>query len=43
MYPLNMTLPLPLVGFALANDASEHQALTDQGYLPAYVVPAKGK
>ena len=43
MYPLNMTLALPDVGFALANDAGEHQALTDAGYLPAYVAPVKGK
>ena len=40
MYPLNMNLPAPAVGFALANDAEEHQALTAAGYGPAYVAPA---
>ena len=43
MYPLNMTLSAPAVGFALANDVSEHQALTDAGYLPAYVAPTRRK
>ena len=43
MYPLNMTLLAPGIGFALANDASEHKALSDVGYLPAYVAPVKGK
>lgn len=38
MYPLNMTL-LAGIGFALANDEAEHQALTDAGYGPAFVVP----
>jgi hypothetical protein len=43
MYPLNMQLPSPAVGFALASDAAEHQTLTDAGYLPAFVPaePAK--
>ena len=41
MYPLNMSLPAPAVGFALANDADEHKALTDAGYLPAFVAKAK--
>ena len=40
MYPLNMNLPAPAVGFALANDATEHQSLTSAGYGPAYVAPA---
>jgi hypothetical protein len=29
------------VGFAVANDKAEHQALTASGYGPAYVAPAK--
>jgi hypothetical protein len=28
-------------GFAVANDEIEHQALTERGYGPAYVPPAK--
>ena len=40
MYPLNMKL-VEGVGFAVANDKSEHQALTAQGYSPAYVAPTK--
>lgn len=40
MYPINMTLPAPDVGFAVANDEAEHQALSAAGYLPAYVPPA---
>jgi hypothetical protein len=28
-------------GFAVANDETEHQALTERGYGPAYVPPAK--
>jgi hypothetical protein len=40
MYPLNMKLTEG-VGFAVANDEDEHQALTSQGYGPAYVAPAK--
>lgn len=35
MYPLNVTLPAPLIGFAVANDEAEHAALTESGYLPA--------
>lgn len=47
MYPLNMKLEQG-IGFAVANDEAEHQALTEQGYGPAYVAPveapaAKGK
>lgn len=40
MYPLNMKL-VDGVGFAVANDKAEHQALTAQGYGPAYVAPTK--
>jgi hypothetical protein len=40
MYPLNVQLPTPQIGFAVANDADEHQALTAAGYQPAYVAPA---
>lgn len=36
MYPLNMKL-IDGIGFAVANDEAEHQALTEQGYGPAYV------
>lgn len=36
MYPLNMKL-VEGVGFAVANDEAEHQALTEQGYGPAFV------
>lgn len=39
MYPLNMNLPAPAVGFALANDVEEHKALSEAGYGPAYVAP----
>lgn len=35
MYPLNVSLPAPAVGFAVANDADEHARLTEAGYLPA--------
>jgi hypothetical protein len=38
MYPLNMKL-IDGIGFAVANDETEHQALTDAGYGPAYVPP----
>jgi hypothetical protein len=41
MYPLNMKL-VDGVGFAVANDKAEHQALTRAGYGPAYVAPTKG-
>jgi hypothetical protein len=37
MYPLNVSLPAPLVGFAVANDEAEHINLTACGYLPAFV------
>ena len=37
MYPLNVKLPDPQIGFAVANDEAEHKALSDLGYLPAYV------
>lgn len=37
MYPLNMQLAAPAIGFAVANDEAEHQTLTDFGYLPASV------
>jgi hypothetical protein len=40
MYPLNMKLT-DGIGFAVANDKAEHQALTAQGYGPAYVAPTK--
>lgn len=40
MYPLNMKLTEG-IGFAVANDEDEHQALNAQGYGPAYVAPAK--
>lgn len=43
MYPLSVQLPEPQIGFAVANDEAEHKALTEAGYLPAYVAPAKGK
>lgn len=43
-YPLNVQLPAPQVGFALANDEAEHKALSEAGYLPAYEAPkAKAK
>jgi hypothetical protein len=37
MYPLNMQLAAPAVGFAVANDEAEHQALTATGYGPGFV------
>ena len=40
-YPLDMKLPDPKIGFAVANDEDEHKALTAQGYGPAYVAPAE--
>ena len=40
MYPLNVRLPDPQIGFAVANDEAEHQTLSDLGYLPAYVASA---
>ena len=36
-----MTLAAPAVGFAVASDEKEHKALTDAGYLPAFVAKAK--
>ena len=36
IYPLNLQLPAPDVGFAVANDEAEHIALSDVGYLPAF-------
>ncbi len=39
MYPLNMQLPAPKIGFAVANDEDEHKSLTATGYGPAYVAP----
>lgn len=41
MYPLNVSLPAPAIGFAVANDVDEHQRLTEAGYQPAYVAPAE--
>lgn len=41
MYPLDMHLPAPGVGFAVANDEAEHIALTAAGYLPAFVLSAE--
>lgn len=43
MYPLDMALPAPQVGFAVANDEDEHKALTAAGYGPAYVAPEPAK
>lgn len=34
MYPLSMSKAAPEIGFAVANDEAEHQALSDAGYLP---------
>jgi hypothetical protein len=43
MYPLNMKL-IEGVGFAVANDEDEHQALTAAGFGPAFVpAPAPEK
>lgn len=39
MYPLNVSLPAPAIGFAVANDQAEHQALTAAGYVPALAAP----
>jgi hypothetical protein len=45
VYPLNLQLPIPDIGYAVANDEAEHIALSAQGYLPAFVAkqqkPAK--
>jgi hypothetical protein len=35
MYPLNLSLAAPAVGFAVANDEAEHAELTAHGYQPA--------
>jgi len=40
VYPLDMKL-VDGIGFAVANDEVEHQSLTEMGYGPAYVPPAK--
>ena len=40
MYPLNVALPAPAIGFAVANGAAEHEALSALGYLPAIVMHA---
>ena len=37
MYPLNVSLPAPAIGFAVANDEAEHERLTAAGYVPALV------
>lgn len=37
MYPLNVSLPAPAIGFACANDEIEHEALTAAGYMPALI------
>lgn len=39
MYPLNVSLPAPAIGYAVANDADEHARLTAAGYLPALEAP----
>lgn len=36
MYPLNMHNP-GACGFAVASDEAEHKALSEAGYLPAFV------
>lgn len=38
MYPLNVTLPAPAIGFAVANNETEHAALAAVGYVPALVL-----
>lgn len=38
MYPLNLQ---NAGGYAVANDVEEHIALTEAGYTPAYIAPAK--
>lgn len=42
-YPLDMKLPAPQVGFAVANSEEEHKALSDAGYEPAYAPPEPEK
>lgn len=46
MYPLNLIKPAIAAtqtaqGFAVANDADEHAALSALGYEPKYVAPAE--
>jgi hypothetical protein len=36
MYPLNLQLPAPLIGFACANNEQEHKELSEAGFLPAF-------
>jgi hypothetical protein len=36
MYPINVQLQSPQIGYAVANDAEEHKALSAAGYLPAF-------
>lgn len=36
MYPLNLSLAAPAIGFAVANDETEHAELTAHGYQPAW-------
>jgi hypothetical protein len=44
MYPLNMVKKLQEgAGFAVANDETEHKALSDAGYEPKFVAPVKAK
>lgn len=43
MYPLNMNLPAPAIGFAVANTEDEHKALSEAGYEPKYVAPEPAK
>lgn len=48
MYPLNLikaaiTATQTAQGFAVANDAAEHAALSEQGYEPKFVAPADEK
>jgi hypothetical protein len=39
VYPLNVKLPDPAIGFAVANDEEEHKALSDMGYGPKWTAP----
>lgn len=39
MYPLNVKLAAPAVGFAVANSEDEHRALSERGYLPQFAGP----
>lgn len=38
MYPLRMSLSEG-IGYAVANDAAEHEALTARGYVPPFAGP----